>query len=321
MKKIVLSCSHEKVPLSRIDWEDRSFRLTYHRPLTALSRSIETIGLQNDPLVQRKEGGLFRMVSGFRRLQVLLRQGVPSLRCRTIPQATEEETLLFFNFQENLDRGFNAVEQAWAIKKLSPFMETEILISEILPLLGLPPQKAMLERCIRLTEISPLYWPFVLEGKLFPELFPDLLRHCRPLVATVLALFIQLRWSFQKQKEFLRDLLELAKRREESPETAFLTDPVFHLLAETRGTPQQKGEGLRTLFRKRLYPVLTETEKQFEEKRAAMELEGRTRLIPPPFFEGGVYRLEISFSDSDQLKASLNRISRTAAEGKLDDLP
>jgi len=316
------SWNTEEVHCSQIDWEDRSFRLTYSRPLTALATSIKGIGLQNLPVLQKKEGNRFRIVSGFRRLQVLSGNNMGSLRCRTAPIEADPRNLFFFNFQENLDRGFNTIEQSWVLKGLSELMERGELIRYILPLLGLPPKEEILRRSLGLTEISPLYWPFVLEGRLFPEVIQELVQAHRRQADLILALFIQFRWSFQKQREFLKDLLELAQRSGEPPGMILTSESfVSILLRITGGTPQQRGEEVRKFFRNRLFPVLSKTESRLAGQVAEMGLDSRTRLMPPPFFEGGQYALEIKFSDPEELKASLGKVGRAVASGKLDHLP
>jgi hypothetical protein len=311
----------EEVSLSQIDWEDRSFRLSCLRPIAALARSIEAIGLQTPPVLQKKKGEMFRIVSGFRRLQVLSRKGQRDVRCRIAPIEANEKDLLLFNFQENLDRGFNSIEQSWVLKKLTGLMDQGALIRDILPLMGLPSKKEMLDRSTSLMEISPVYWPTILEGRLFPEIIQELIQACRPQADLILALFIHFRWSFQKQKEFLRDLLELSQRKGQPPEAILITGPVSQLLSAGKGTPQQKGEEMRQFFWNQLYPVLTKTEKILAEQVAELDLDQRTRLIPPPFFEGGVYEMEIRFSNPEELKSSLERISRAVSLGKMDNLP
>ena len=311
----------KEVTLSRIDWEDRSCRMTYGRPVQALACSIEAIGLLNPPVLQKKNGERYRIVSGFRRLQVLQRKGQGTVRCRIAPVETEEKDLLFFNFQENLDRGFNPIEQAWVLSRLSGAMGKEALIRDILPLMGLPPKKEMLDRQLQVTRISPVLWPFVMEGRLFPEIIQELLQEWPPLVDLILSLFILFRWSFQKQKEFLQDLLELSRRRGQRPGDILLAAPISRILSEVKGTAQQKGEDLRKSFRNTLFPLLTKTETLFTEQLSQLGLDHRTRLKPPAYFEGGIYGLEIKFSGPDELKSSLEKISRALALGKLDHLP
>jgi hypothetical protein len=62
-------------------------------------------------------------------------------------------------------------------------------------------------------------------------------------------------------------------------------------------------------------------EKAFQKKVSQLKLDQRTKLSPPPFFEGGRYGLEIKFSNSKELTESLEKISQALRDRKLEDLP
>lgn len=306
---------------SQIDWADDAFRITYSRPVTPLIQSIQAIGLQDRPVLQEKEEGRFRIVAGFRRLQALQRIGQKSLSCQIAPAEADIKSLFLFNFHENLDRGFNPVELSWTVKKLSAFVEGKKLVRDYLPLLNLPAKKEMVERYLSTAGISPIYLPALLQGRLFPETVEMVNRDFAPLSGLLFALFISLHFGFQKQKEFLSDLVEIEKRGLGKAESFLFSEPVVEPLRQLVRTPQQKGEALRKIFRTCLYPFLTDLKQTFQKKLSGLNLDQRTRLSPPPFFEGGRYALEIQFSNSNELKESLEKINRLVKDGKLDDLP
>ena len=309
------------VYFSRIEWEDTAFRITYGRPVIPLIQSIQAIGLQNPPVLQETEGGRFRIAAGSRRLHALKRIGRESVSCKIAPVGTEGKSLFLFNFHENMDRGFNLVEQSWIIKKLSVFLEERELTRDYLPLLNLPAKKEIFKRFLAISEISPIYLPALLQGRLFPETIEMVIRDFPSTADLILALFIFLHWGFQKQKEFLSDLREMGKRGLEKPGSFLYSEPIAQLMRQEIRTSQQKGEALRKYFRTCLFPFLTETEKAFQKKVSLLNLDQRTRLFPPPFFEGGKYGLEITFSNSQELIESMERVNRALQEKKLEDLP
>jgi hypothetical protein len=309
------------IPLSRIDWTDGTYRLTYGRPIRDLRLSIKTIGLRQLPVLQEKEKNHFCIVAGYRRLQALQNINQEQVPCKIALSDTKEKDLLLFNFHENIDRGFNSVEKSLVVKKLSAFLEEKDLILNYLPLLNLPPQKETIERCLRISEISPIYLPALVQGRLFPETVEVVVKDFFPLSHLVFSLFIFFHWGFQKQKEFLSNLKEICIRRLEEPEKFLISMPIGELLHRSQWTPQQKGEALRKYFRTCLFPVLTETEKRFEEMILSLNLNQGTRIYPPPSFEGGEYGLDIRFSSPKGLKTSLEKINLILEDGKLDQLP
>ena len=306
---------------SQIDWADNTYRITFQRPIGPLIRSIKTIGLQHRPVLQEKEKGCFSIVAGYRRLRSLQKIGREPVSCKIVSAGTDQRDLFLFNFYENIDRGFNTVEQSMVVKKISAFIEEKELIQGYLPLMGLPPKKEVFEHYKNLSEISPFYLPALVQGRLFPETVETVIRNFRPMAHFIFALFLSLHWGFQKQREFLVDLLEISNRGGPDPEAFLFSASVMDILKRTHWTPQQKGEALRKYFRTCLYPSLTETEHLFESMITPLKLDQRTRIYPPSFFEGGRYGLDIQFSSTKELKDSLEKISRALEEGKLDGLP
>jgi hypothetical protein len=309
------------VSFSQIDWADGTYRITYSRPCGPLVQSIAAIGLQQLPVLQEKESSGYCIVAGFRRLQALQKIKQGPILCKIASYQTEIKDLFLYNFFENIDRGFNTVEESLIVKKLSDLSGEDELLRRYLPLLNMPPRKETIERCIRINQISPAFWPALVQGRFFPETVETVVRDFFPVAHSIFALFISFRWGFQKQKEFLSELKEIGIRRYEKPEKIFSAIPIGELLQHSKWTPQQKGEALRKYFRTILYPLLTETKNHFEEMISLLNLDHRTRIVPPPYFEGGQYGLDIRFSNPKELKASLGRIHQVLENGELDGLP
>ncbi len=321
MSKDNIDLPTQPVFFSQIDWTDTTFRTTYHRPVEKLVPSIEAIGLQQTPVLQEKNQKLYRVVAGYRRLQALQKINRTPVLCKISAPEIRERDLFLFNFNENLDRGFNTIEMSLVLVKLSVFIEANELVHKYLPLLNLPPRKEILERYLRLNEMSPIFQPALLQGRLFPETVETVVRDFSSIAHLLFALFIFLHWGFQKQREFLADLKETAFRSREEPEVILSALPIEEFLRQSPWTSQQKGESLRNYFRTNLFPILTETEQRFKEIISPLHLDQRTQIYPPPFFEGGRYDLDIRFSNPVELKASLEKILQALEDKKLDDLP
>lgn len=247
--------------------------------------------------------------------------GEEAVTSRVVSSELEEKELFLYNFHENIDRGFNPVEQSWAVKKLSVFLTNEELIRDYLPLLNLPAQKEIFYRYLQTAQLSPIFYRDLILGRLFPEIIERVRKDFLPLTDLILGLFVFLHWGFQKQKEFLTDLQEISRRKNQDPAEFFYSEPILEILNRSQWTAPQKGETLRKILRSCRFPILTETEKAYGALIATLDLDHRTRIIPPPFFEGGRYNLEIQFSSGSVLKTSLEKLIAAIEEGKLDQLP
>jgi len=310
------------VALEDIDWRDTTFQITYGRSLQPLKASIQAVGLQQPPVLQEAASEKRRIVSGRRRLQVWRLLGRSKCSVRMVSAGQPEKGLFLYGFYEAIGRGdLNGIEQAVILEKLLRYFPKDQVLFDFMPLLGLPSKKEVLSRCLRIAAAGPWFWPAVVEGRLFPETLEkidtDFSSH-RELLA---ALLIHLRWGFQKQREFLAGLKELSLRQQVTPEKILTSPLLTDWLKRGDLSPQQKGEAIRNVLHEALFPVSTETEKTFGEKRTRMKLDPRTRLTPPPFFEGGTYRLEVRFTEESELRDSLDRIRHALDGGCFQDLP
>ncbi len=310
------------IDLKDIDWRDTTFQVSYGRSLQPLKTSIQVIGLQQLPVLQERGGERLRIVSGRRRL--LVWKQLPRSDCpvRLVSADQPEKELFLYCFYEAIGRGaLNVIEQAVVLEKLLRYFPEDRVLSDYLPLLGLAPKMEILHRYLRIAAAGPWIWPAVVEGKLFPETLEGIDRDFPALRELLASVLIHLRWGFQKQREFLAGLKELALRQGVKPEKILSAPPLIEWLKGGDLSPQQQGEAIRKFLHQALFPVSTETEKEFNEKRARMKLDPRTQLTPPPFFEGGTYRLDVRFSENKDLKASLDRIQRALESGCFEDLP
>jgi len=310
------------IALSDIDWRETTFQITYGRSLQPLTASIQAVGLQQPPVLQ--EGGLERMriVSGRRRLRVWKQLNRSECPVRLVSADQPEKELFLYRFYEAIGRGdLNGIEQAVILEKLLRYFPEDQVLSDYMPLLGLPSKKEILARHLRIAAAGPWFWPAVVEGRLFPETLEWIENDFPSQRELLAALIIHLRWGYQKQREFLAGLKELALRHQVKPEKIITSPPLTDWLKRGDLSPQQKGEAIRKFLHEALFPVSTETEKEFNEKRARMKLDPRTQLTPPPFFEGGTYRLEVRFSEESALRESLDRVQRALESGCFEDLP
>ena len=322
MNKVQIPFQETTIVLRDIDWRDTTFQITYGRSLQPLKASIQAVGLQQPPVLQ--EGGVdrIRIVSGRRRLRVWKQLHRSECPVRLVPADQPEKGLFLYSFYEAIGRGdLNGIEQAVILEKLSRYFPEDQVLSDYMPLLGLPPKKEVLKRYLRIAAAGPWFWPAVLEGKLFPETLEWIDNDFPAQRELLAALLIHLRWGYQKQREFLTGLKELAIRQRVKPEKVLTSPPLTDWLKREDLSPQQKGEAIRRFLHEALFPVSTETEKAFNEKRDRMKLNPRTQLTPPPFFEGGSYRLEVRFSEESELRESLERIQRALESGCFEDLP
>ena len=322
MDAVHIPVKETTIALEDIDWRDTTFQITYGRSLQPLMASIQAVGLQQPPVLQEGGANRMRIVSGRRRLRVWKQLKRSQCPVRLVPADQPEKGLFLYSFYEAIGRGdLNAIEQAVILKKLLRYFPEDQVLSDYLPLLGLPPKKEILTRCLRIAAAGPWLWPAIVEGRLFPETLEWIDKDFPGHRESLAALLVHLHWGYQKQREFLSGVKELALRRRVQPEQIVAAPSITDWLKREDLSPQQKGEAIRKFLHQELFPVSTETERIFNEKRTRMKLDPRTQLTPPPYFEGGTYRLEVRFSEERELRESLDRIRQALESGCFEDLP
>ncbi|MCP4653989.1 MAG: hypothetical protein GY856_01085, partial [bacterium] len=158
-----MSHSFFSVPEEKISTEDETFRVrTRYSPV--LAESVGRAGIRTPLLVQPRDDGRLRLVSGWGRWRARP-QGEP-VPCFFLPEKASPEELWTAFLRDNDD--WNVVEVARVLDRLRamPGMTAEGTIREKLPLLGLKPSKELYRRHLKLLELPDSALDFIEEGKL-----------------------------------------------------------------------------------------------------------------------------------------------------------
>ena len=106
------------IQLKEVDWDDTSCLITYGPLPDKLTLSIQTVGLIQKPLLQRKSDGLFRIICGSRRLAVCQQLGLDPLSCEILSTSASPVTSLRMSIYDNIaQRGLNPVEKSLVLTK------------------------------------------------------------------------------------------------------------------------------------------------------------------------------------------------------------
>ncbi len=158
-----MSHSFSWVPEEKISTENETFRVrTRHSPV--LFESVRRAGIRTPLLVQPRDDGRLRLVSGWGRWRARPPgEPVPSF---LLPETASAEELWSVFLRDN--DAWNVVEVARVLDRLRalPGMTAEGMIREKLPLLGLKPSKELYRRHLQLLELPDSALDFIEEGEL-----------------------------------------------------------------------------------------------------------------------------------------------------------
>lgn len=151
------------VPEEKISTEDETFRVrTRYSPV--LAESVRRAGIRTPLLVQPREDGRLRLVSGWGRWRA--RPQGEAVPCFLLPEAASPEELWNVFLRDN--DTWNVVEVARVLERLRtiPGMTAEAMIREKLPLLGFNSSKELYRRHLQLLDLPDSVLDFIEESEL-----------------------------------------------------------------------------------------------------------------------------------------------------------
>ena len=287
------------LPIGEIDERDSFFRISFGRDLSSLKTSLALSGLLAPLILREKEGG-YQVICGFRRLEALRRLGQERVWALIYsPEELPDREGIVRAIAHNISGGMNLVEKAQAVTKLKAcgLMEEEI-VSQWLPALGFQPHKRIYTKLREIARLPVGIRTYIAEQELSLSTASLLSLFREEELSALVPLLSSLKPGENKTKEILTHLHEIALR-EETSVTALLEE-ARDLWAGEDGRVERL-ERFRDWLRRRRYPRFSSLKEEFEKFRASLRLPPSFSLHPPPFFEGEEFRVELRFSNREQL--------------------
>ena len=310
-KSTVQSAQFQTIPLSRIDRQDDTFRITTRPDVSDLLRSIQYDGLITPPLLIEKSSG-FMIVSGFRRIAACLKLGWQDITARILkPNVAALDCLRLAIAENSLQRSLNLIETSRCLHKLSFYIADTRHLAESASSLGLPNNPAIINR---IKDLSLLPWPIqssILTDTISLAMAKELEFMEAEVAIAFARLFEQLKIGLNKQREILTMVKEIGRRDGLSSQAVMAEKRFIEIMTQRDLDRGQKSRQLRAYLRRRRYPRITEAEKTFEFHHKNLNLGNDIKLIPPKDFEAGHYGLNLTFTNLEQLRilqARLNSI-------------
>jgi ParB-like chromosome segregation protein Spo0J len=300
-----------KVRLADIDLSPGPFCMSYQFSLEGLKTSIERFGLLNPPYLIGKSP--FTVVAGYRRLLAVRELGWPDIGCRILPGDLHPLEALLCNLYENATvRQFNPMEKAMVLKRLARYLPTDELLRDYMPLLELPSHMHALTEYLNLDDLDDAIKASVAAGRLSTRVCEMLRLLSSEDQRQINRLFTSFKWSLNLQRQAILWIREIADREGRSVQEVIDDDRISRVVTNTNMSSPQKIEAIERALKEWRFPTVVESERSFTKGIGDLRLPSKVRVIPPPFFEGTDYRLEIVFREGKELSDMVARLYRTA---------
>ncbi len=318
-----LPARNASIDLNQLDWEDERFEIKSFVSSQELEASLERCGLLFSPWLWEKNRGEYVIVDGFKRLKWLKNKGEGDVECLVFQKDSDPLRLLLQRIEGKLSGPpLNPAEKARIVAMLEPSIPREEILRVFLPALGIPSRPDAVKKQLLLAASSERLLGAVASGEIVDRAAIELVsweeeQEAREEAVAILRL---LRCSASIQMEILERATEIARGRDKG-RVEILRDPeIQSICAQPRMNHREKTQAVRDLLNRMRFPRLKAREERFRRDIEAASLPEAMRLDPPPSFEGERWRLQLAFSDPEELRALLDQAQAFAVSQSLKDI-
>jgi ParB/RepB/Spo0J family partition protein len=313
----LIQVSLDNIDLSSGDYDRYLFN--YRQDSNALVSSIKDVGLINPVILTKNQDadGVYTIVCGYQRIKAYQKLGYESIEAKVVEGINDEEIILLVLHDNLSSRGFNEIEKAIVLKK---FLEIDYsydgLMSEITPLIGVPPNKNIIGKYLSLLSLNSEIQKSVADDNLEPEkafLLITLDGVERDIVWRVL--FRESSTNVNEAKETIRNLLDLKQIKQMGMVELLSSEEINHIISDNKSNKRQRGESIYRLIKTIRYPVISKKEDEFDNSCRKLGLDNDVRVNHSRYFEGDEIRITIKASNEEKLKISIEKLLSNIKNG------
>ena len=290
------------ISLASIDFSDRFYQITTNENLDDLCDSISAVGLLSSPLVVLHRDR-YRIVAGFRRASACRRMKWTSVPVRILAEDLAQIDRIKIAIADNVSqRPLNPIELSRAIQLLKHELSDDLGLADIAKELGLPVNPALWRKVIDLRRLSDAIQQAILAERISLSMAQRLGELDEEIGRWLIDLFIDLKLGFNRQREVLNHLTEVARREDRSFGEWMGNADLRRLLDAKDQEPALRARRLLSWLQERRFPTVHRKSEDFNRTIQRLGMGPGIAVIPPRHFEGDLYTVTLKFSTADQLK-------------------
>ncbi len=261
------------------------------------------------------------MVSGYQRLLAVKELGRKDTLCHILPDNFSAFNALLFNLNDNLiHRQLNTIEKVMILQRLTRFLSTEEIVANFMPILDIPSNKEQLELFLSLNDLEDRIKVSIAMERLSTRVGGLMRGVGNNDRIKINDLFTSFKWSFNQQWETIQWIKEIASREGRSIKEIIDTKEIKEIVDSDRINNPQKIKAIVKILKFRRFPSLSRAERSFNKGISNLTLPPGVKIIPPPFFEGTNYRLEVTFRKGEDLREKLVSLSKLPGLERITDI-
>jgi hypothetical protein len=213
----------------------------------------------------------------------------------------------------------NEIEKAMVLVRLNRYVKKDTLMKEFMPMLGIPGNKQNLDIFLRAPKLEEQIRTSIATERISLRVAGFMMTLDSGDRLKVNELFTGLRLSFNQQWEVIQWIVEIASREGRPPKEILEDDALTEIMNNSEMSNPIKSKTIVKILRKRRFPTVVKAENAFKKGISRLSLPQGLKIIPPLFFEGKKYRLEIGFTQGEELKEKVERLFRQPGLERITD--
>ena len=283
----------EIVNLSELSGEEK-YRLSYHRPIERLAKSIKELGPVL-PLLCRKSADGLELFSGFCRKDAMLSLGENTCLALVFGEneLSEENAFRISFFENALTRGLNLIERAIAVKilKRAGFNEKEIW-QDYFQKANLNVGLAEIEKLDRLLGLDEEWKRYLVEREINTKFALALIGFSEQ-EREGLKFLVELGASASQFRELLTMLNEIGKRDKKAPQEIWKEFKLDKIRSNEKWNSVQKLNLIMDELKKIRYPNYSKLNNRHQRLCQSLKIPQEVKLEPIDYFETPQYELKM----------------------------
>ncbi len=300
MKELTLEYLHPDIIK-----EDDFFNISSHR-MENTHKVLDEIGGILSPLWVLKTSNGIILVDGYSRFRWAKNRNISDIPCVIFPESTSTLDMLIKKVTSiSLVRSFDIIEKANIVSRLYRFLSPAEIKERFFERLKIPKKPRMFKTLLKIVDMSEeiLKYTEVLRDKAIMRL----VWWDRNSMRAAFDMFLELKCSTNVQMEIIELIEDISRLREETP--YFIINHKLKKIWADKGDFRLKTQKIRDTLKKELFPKLSEREKCFSSFIKGQKLPGNIKIEHPPFFEGDLWKISISFSEASELESYLEKLN------------
>jgi ParB family chromosome partitioning protein len=310
----------KEIPLDKIETRHFPFSFSVGEDVSGLSRSLARVGLLNPPVVFVSPGEeLYLVARGARRVRAAAAIGLEKIPVR-ISRETDPLDHLTANIHENAgERSLTPGEQARALRLLLDLgVEEEMVQTEYLPLVGLPPSPSWMEYLEALSRLSRKGQNAADRGLLSREMILYLSGLSAEESSRLLTISLSLGLSISHQRKVAEALQHITAHQGLTVGDV-LDDPRIKKQTSRDGRREPREELVKALSAMKS-PELARLEAGFRGAVSRMALPASVSLSHHPTFEKKGVTVRMIWRSPKEARFVLEKLNRADGEGLIENL-